>query len=226
MLVAVELALHGDADADGGLVAKDADVVEGVLGREDEIAGAGDDRLVVAFHFPGDFALHDDPPLVVEVVVPVIGGIGRLVDDRGLHLIGERQERGPGWAVPCGALISSSRAWSWAGLRIAERGFAGGGLGGDATAVIGASSLGGVNDELYGCDAARTACTAWSAKACALVRREARPLGSRIGLGKEPAASAPPPLVGLSSLLHSMRVLDVAGLLSQTMRGDVIRPAA
>ena len=57
-----------------GCVAEDADVVEGVLGREDEITGAGDDRLVVAFHFPGDFALHHDPPFVVEVVVTVIGG--------------------------------------------------------------------------------------------------------------------------------------------------------
>ena len=41
-----------------------------------------------------------------------------------------------------------------------------------------------------------------------LVRREARPLSSRTGLDKE-SATGPPPLVGLSSLLHGMRVLSV-----------------
>src|SRR5438128_8358349 len=85
-IVAVELAGRGDGQADRRTTAGRPDVVIVHGRRVDEVARArADDRLVL--DFPVDLALHDEPPLVHQMVVPVGPVTRRLADQRADDLI-------------------------------------------------------------------------------------------------------------------------------------------
>src|SRR5438876_6389503 len=83
-LVAMELARRRDREADRRALALWPDVVEVVPRSEDEVTGPRAHRLGLPLDLPVDLALDDEPPLVHEMVVAVVGMARRLAD-QGAH---------------------------------------------------------------------------------------------------------------------------------------------
>ncbi len=61
------------------------------LRAQDEVAGAGSNRLGLIFDVPVDLAAHDHPPLVMLVVVGIVGRAWWMQDDKGLDVVAEQQ---------------------------------------------------------------------------------------------------------------------------------------
>ena len=94
-VVVVVFAATVDCDAHGKLVTDRLQMVVAELRAQDEVAGAGADRLGLAFDVPVDLAAHDHPPLVVLVIVGVVERAGRMEDDERLNVVAQMQRRRP-----------------------------------------------------------------------------------------------------------------------------------
>src|SRR5215471_6891704 len=94
-VVAVKLASRRDGDPDRRPVADRLDVVPEAARREDPVTGLDVDRLGVVLVLPGQLALVDEPGLVLEVVVVVVRGAGRLVNDRDREVLVRDDPLGP-----------------------------------------------------------------------------------------------------------------------------------
>src|SRR4051794_30681333 len=94
-VVLVILALGVDRKPDGELVADRLNVMIVKPRRNNEIARLRVDRAVVALNPPVDLALHDDPPLVMMMVVGVCWMARRIRDEERLHILIDHHRLGP-----------------------------------------------------------------------------------------------------------------------------------
>src|SRR6059036_1997262 len=83
-LVAMELARRRDRQTDRRALTLRPDMVEVIRGDEDEVASPRAHGLGLPLDLPVDLALDDEPPLVHEMVVAIVGMTGRLAD-QGAH---------------------------------------------------------------------------------------------------------------------------------------------
>src|SRR6185437_13065203 len=92
---AVKLADGGAGHPNRGLVAQYLDVVPEILRREDDIPGLHAVWLRGVLIVPGQLALGDEPGLILQVVVIVVGVARCLADHSHRELIGDDDALGP-----------------------------------------------------------------------------------------------------------------------------------
>src|SRR2546426_5912517 len=109
-LVAMELARRRDRETHRRALTLWPDVVEVVPRSEDEVASPRANGLGLPLDLPVDLALDDEPPLVHQVVVAIVGMTGRLADQGAHDLLVDHDLLRPG-RRPFARLIASSRAW-------------------------------------------------------------------------------------------------------------------
>src|SRR3989454_7126878 len=95
-LEAMKLARRRDREADRRALTRRPDVVEVIRWHQDEVAGPRAHRLGLPLDLPVDLALDDEPPLVHQVVVAVVGMTGRLADQGGHDLLVDHDFLRPG----------------------------------------------------------------------------------------------------------------------------------
>src|SRR2546426_6543310 len=99
-LEAMKLARRRDREADRRALTRRPDVVEVIRWHQDEVAGPRAHRLGLPLDLPVDLALDDEPPLVHQVVVAVVGMTGRLADQGGHDLLVDHDLLPPGRGPP------------------------------------------------------------------------------------------------------------------------------